>query len=248
MEAKIDDGALRSAERAAAVEHELRSGLDAQAEALEQHIADAAAHAEALLELANRAEERDAASIDAREELREQMERLTSSLGWRLERVEQALAHDETAELRESIAELARRLDEQSALSAEQVRVTEKALRKGLKSLASQLAASEEAYVTAGDALRSSIERLGLAIGDTDRMIDEREADPAPAQGTATFLAFAPSGDGYRLVEVEGSMPDLGEHLAIPEIEFELRVTRIGASPLPLDERPCAYLERRPPE
>jgi DNA repair exonuclease SbcCD ATPase subunit len=248
MEEKIKNGALRGTERALAVEHELRNGLAAQADALEQHVAATAAHEEALLELANRTEERDAASIDAREELREQVERLASSLGWRLERVEESLARDATADLRESIEELSSRLDEQSALSAEQVRVTEKALRKGLKALGSQLAASEEAYVTAGDALRRSIERLGQAIDETDRVIEEREADPAPIRKTGTFLAFAPSGDGYRLVEVDGPMPELGGHLTIPEIESELRVTRIGASPLPLDERPCAYLERRPPE
>jgi DNA repair exonuclease SbcCD ATPase subunit len=248
LESTIEDGASRAEERSAAVEQALADRLDSQAQALDELAARTAAQAGALDSLAIAAEERDAASIDERDELREQVERLASSLGWRLERVEETLARDATEELRASVEELSRRLEEQAALSEEQVRVTEKALRKGLKSLASQLAASEDTYVAAGDALRRSIERLGRAVEDADRRGPGLESGEPSARETPTYLAFAPTGDGYRLVEVDGTMPGLGDDVTVPEIEWELRATRIGASPLPLDDRPCVYLERRPAE
>ena len=148
--------------------------------------------------------------------------------------------------IRAAVAELERRLEELGERSAEQVRVTERALRKGLASLGENLAESKTAYVEAGDALHRSIERLGRAIGEADVRIALRAHD-AVAERTAdatAYVAFAPTRDGYRLVACEGAPPELDTRLELDECDGTLVVRRIGASPLPLDERPCVFLER----
>jgi hypothetical protein len=96
----------------------------------------------------------------------------------------------------------------------------------------------------AGDALRRSIERLGRAVSDADlriaarAQVDVREYAPL----ANAFVAFVPTPEGYRLVACGGAPPQVGERLDLPVFDCELVVTRVGASPLPLDERPCVYL------
>jgi hypothetical protein len=53
-------------------------------------------------------------------------------------------------------------------------------------------------------------------------------------------LLFVPSPRGYRLEERDGSPPARDERIDVDGSAFV--VSRIGASPLPLDPRPCAYL------
>ena len=52
-------------------------------------------------------------------------------------------------------------------------------------------------------------------------------------------LLFVPRGRGYDLIDREGAAPEAGS-----EIEFEgrLLVLKVGPSPLPGDERRCAYV------
>ena len=179
LAARLDDHAVRSAAQALELERALRDEVDG---------------------LAARLEERDASGIEAREELRGELERVASSVGWRLERIEESLASDQSAELQAKVAELAGRLDEQAALGQEQVRVTERALRKGLASLGERLVDTESAYADAGNALRRSIERLGAAVVEADA----RMADQVPVSEAEGCVAFAPTPDGYRLVEIPG--------------------------------------------
>lgn len=54
------------------------------------------------------------------------------------------------------------------------------------------------------------------------------------------YLLFVPSSQGYRLEERDGPAPDRDEHVEVDGAPFV--VSRVGASPLPLDPRPCAYL------
>ncbi len=54
------------------------------------------------------------------------------------------------------------------------------------------------------------------------------------------FLLYVPSPQGYRLEEREGPAPARDERVEVDGSAFV--VSRIGASPLPLDARPCAYL------
>ena len=219
LAARLDDHAVRSAAGALELERTLRDELDG---------------------IAARLEERDASGIEAREELRGELERVASSVGWRLERIEESLASDQSAELLARVAELAGRLDEQAALGQEQVRVTERALRKGLASLGERLVDTESAYADAGKALRRSIERLGAAVVEADARI----ADQIPVSEAEGCVAFAPTPEGYRLVEIPGPPPEIGSAVVLEVCDGPLVVTRYGRSPLPLDGRPCAYLDR----
>jgi chromosome segregation ATPase len=224
--ARIDDLAVRAAQDRAEGEQALRSELGS---------------------VAARLEESDAAGAVARDELRSELERAASSVGWRLERVEEALAADDRDALRETIAGLEQRLEGQDERQEEQVRVTERALRKGLASLGERLVESEAAYVEAGNALRRSIERLGSALVEADVAVTERGSTEILAlhhANATAYVAFAPTSEGYRLVVVDGPAPGVGDRVTLPQAEGELLVARVGASPIPLDTRPCAYLER----
>jgi hypothetical protein len=54
------------------------------------------------------------------------------------------------------------------------------------------------------------------------------------------YLLFVPSPQGYRIEERSGLAPDRDERVEIDGRVYI--VSRVGASPLPLDARPCAYL------
>jgi hypothetical protein len=54
------------------------------------------------------------------------------------------------------------------------------------------------------------------------------------------YLLFVPSPRGYRLEERDGPAPERDERVEIDGAAFV--VSRVGASPLPQDQRPCAYL------
>jgi hypothetical protein len=65
------------------------------------------------------------------------------------------------------------------------------------------------------------------------------EDEPAPP----AWVAFASTPRGYHLVTLDdGPVPDVGDHVALGDLG-ELVVLRLGVSPLPLDERVCAFLE-----
>ena len=56
------------------------------------------------------------------------------------------------------------------------------------------------------------------------------------------YLLFVWKPTGYELREAEGELPAVGA-----EVEQDdgrrLRVSKVGVSPLPGDDRPCAYLQ-----
>jgi hypothetical protein len=54
------------------------------------------------------------------------------------------------------------------------------------------------------------------------------------------YVLFVPSPGGYRLEERDGVAPQRDERVEVDGVPFV--VSRVGASPLPLDARPCAYL------
>lgn len=140
----------------------------------------------------------------------------------------------------ERVDRLEERLDAEAKRAKEQGKQTEKAIRKGLAALADRLTANEDAYVESGKALRRAIERLGAAVIEADTRIAEMPLD-APEDG---YVAFVPTGDGYRLRPLDGTVPAIGDVLDLGENGGQLRVSRIATSPLPLDRRACAYLER----
>ncbi len=152
----------------------------------------------------------------------------------------------EDEKLASRVEKLERRLGREAARAEEQARVTEKALRKGLAALGEKLTKSERSYEKAGNALRDSIDRLGYALVDADARIAERASETMEdfrSETEPSFVAFVPSDGGYRLVVVDDRPPALGEKVRIDGVERKLVVTRITRSPLPLDSRPCVYLE-----
>jgi hypothetical protein len=54
-----------------------------------------------------------------------------------------------------------------------------------------------------------------------------------------TYLVFVWSPAGYSLQEREGEPPKVGEDVEIDD--RRLRVTKVGVSPLPGDQRPCVF-------
>ena len=63
---------------------------------------------------------------------------------------------------------------------------------------------------------------------------------PAAEAASARHLLFFSKPTGYELVERHGEPPPPGT--TIDEGDVQLVVAKIGASPLPGDVRPCAYL------
>jgi hypothetical protein len=54
-------------------------------------------------------------------------------------------------------------------------------------------------------------------------------------------LLFVTKPSGYELVERDGDPPTPGEAVELEELRYT--VTKVGPSPLPQDERACAYLQ-----
>jgi hypothetical protein len=78
-------------------------------------------------------------------------------------------------------------------------------------------------------------------IGAEPPPVADANLDERPSE-SASFLLFKPAGGGgYELLEREGWPPTAGETLEIDKRRFT--VTRIGRSPLPVDRRPCIYLQ-----
>ena len=200
-----------------------------------------------LSSLSARLDRSDATTSRALDELKTDLEAVVRSSGDLLEHIEQAGGAGGFGALGDRVEGIERRLEAEAALSEEQVRATEEALRAGLSSLGERLAETESTYVEAGGALRRSIERLGAAIVEADGLVTERvRSEPVVEQEIdGPFLAFVPNGKGYSLQEVSGRPPAVGDPLSVPGSDDEFVVTRIGRSPLPLDRRRCVYLERR---
>jgi hypothetical protein len=55
------------------------------------------------------------------------------------------------------------------------------------------------------------------------------------------YLLFVSKPTGYELRERDGELPQLGS--VVDEEEGRMIVTRVGPSPLPGDDRRCAYLQ-----
>lgn len=79
----------------------------------------------------------------------------------------------------------------------------------------------------------------------TPREEPEDEADDTPeppaAEPAAECVAFAATHLGYRLLPLTHT-PSPGEVVELPDVG-KLVVLRLGTSPLPLDDRRCAFLE-----
>jgi len=59
-----------------------------------------------------------------------------------------------------------------------------------------------------------------------------------------THILFVSRPTGYELVEREGDPPAAGTQVELDENDGRFEVVKVAPSPLPQDDRPCAYLER----
>jgi hypothetical protein len=57
-------------------------------------------------------------------------------------------------------------------------------------------------------------------------------------------LLFVSKPSGYELVEREGEPPALGSKVELGDDGVRFVVSKVGLSPLPQDDRPCAFLQR----
>ncbi|HEX5469761.1 MAG TPA: hypothetical protein VFW80_12010 [Gaiellaceae bacterium] len=60
----------------------------------------------------------------------------------------------------------------------------------------------------------------------------------------AGYLLFVSRATGYELVEREGDLPAPGSRVELDENGAGFEVVKLAPSPLPRDERPCAYLQQ----
>jgi hypothetical protein len=56
------------------------------------------------------------------------------------------------------------------------------------------------------------------------------------------YLLFVSRPSGYELFERVGEPPEVGAEVEL-ESGLRLRVAKVGSSPLPLDPRPCVFLQ-----
>jgi hypothetical protein len=57
-------------------------------------------------------------------------------------------------------------------------------------------------------------------------------------------ILFVSRATGYELVEREGDPPAPGAAVDLEENGARFEVIKVGPSPLPQDDRPCAYLQQ----
>lgn len=153
----------------------------------------------------------------------------------------ETLLRDGSAELDERHAELtalARELaDRENALASREAAVEERRRELGaVELLRASVERREEAIV------RQEAELAGR-LGELHRaeQVAAVAAAPSTASGRSDAHVVVVPADGYRLAARTGGPPEPGER-----VELEGRVyvvTRLGPSPLPGDDRRCAFLE-----
>jgi hypothetical protein len=122
--------------------------------------------------------------------------------------------------------------------------------REAAVSAAEQDLARRRQELGAVELKRAAVERRERAADVREGKLEEREAEleermaaagPAEPEAVTVELVFMP-GERYRLVDVEPVELTRGYAFDVEGIEYA--VARIGRSPLPGDERRCAYLVR----
>lgn len=165
-----------------------------------------------------------------------------------------ASAQEDRAEARAALAEAARQLEDMrcqvatlaDALSQREAELAESEL--GRARLAEDWAETQaalaeadkelvarEAHVAALDTELRTL-RIRLPTPQSDGATLQEVSDPQPA----LHLRLVGQSAGYALTENAGPPPRAGERVEVDEKRF--RVARVGRSPLPNDERPCAFL------
>ena len=159
------------------------------------------------------------------------------------------------AEVDEQSAELTAR---QAELQEEQVRVAaaEAAVAERAARLA-ELGIAEGEHAAVVDRLLTLLEKRDALITELSKEPEPAPEPaepehappapiamlmPAPEPAASAHLLFVPTGTRYLLEDREGPAPSPGTEVTL-EDGRRFRVTKLASSPLPADERRCAYLE-----
>lgn len=195
----------------------------------------------------------DAAPVPGEDDARRDEESRREGLREKLLRSLETHRNRLATEVDERSAELTARAAE---LEEEQARLT--AAEAEVKERASRL---EELGIAADGEHVAVVDRLLTLVETRDAQIAElltKEPEPAPPPETTrapvamltqasevlprAHLLFVPTGKRYILVGMDGPPPGVGNEIALDGGQRFL-VSKIAASPLPADERRCAYLE-----
>jgi hypothetical protein len=177
--------------------------------------------------------------LGRQQEYEDRLDRLNSQLVERDQRLSQLLERLDHHE-----RELQRlRSDEGEREAALARAVAELAERQGL------LLASDKRVAALAEqleAVRATLRTADGSAGRNDVAAERETAHYATAQlgEETTHLCFVPLAGSYTLVERSGPLPKPGDQIS--DREYDGRrfvVSRVGRSPLPLDERMCAYLQ-----
>ncbi len=95
------------------------------------------------------------------------------------------------------------------------------------------------------DHWREQVERANAVPSPAVSETDTGAAEPGPVSASS-FVVLAQTPGRYRLIECEGSVPQVGDRIQLPGLEGSFIVFRHGRSPLPRDDRPCVYVESAP--
>jgi hypothetical protein len=189
----------------------------------------------------------DAAPFSGREESRREglREKLLRSLESHRDRIA-ADVDERSAELTVRQAELE---EEQTRLAAAEAAVAERAARLA------ELGIADGEHAAVVDRLLTLLEKRDALITELSKEpepapepVGEGHAPPAPvamlmpAPPARAHLLFVPTGKRYLLVDGEGPAPSPGREVTL-DGAGRFIVTKIASSPLPADERRCAYLE-----
>jgi hypothetical protein len=71
------------------------------------------------------------------------------------------------------------------------------------------------------------------------------ETEPVEEEARESHVLFVPTGGGYVLVDRDGLPPRRAETVALSDPPGSFVVVKHAQSPLPNDQRLCAYLDRR---
>jgi hypothetical protein len=192
----------------------------------------------------------DAAPFSGGEETRREglREKLLRSLESHRDRIA-AEVDERSAELTERAAALD---EEQARVAAAEAAVAERAARLA------ELGIAEGEHAAVVDRLLTLLEKRDALITELSAERPEPAPEPvgaghAPPAPVATpepmaepparaHLLFVPTGKRYLLVGKDGPAPSPGLEVTL-EGGRRFRVTKLASSPLPADERRCAYLE-----
>jgi hypothetical protein len=187
----------------------------------------------------------DAAPFSGGDETRREglREKLLRSLESHRDRIA-AEVDERSAELTARQAELQ---EEQARIAAAEAAVAERAARLA------ELGIAEGEHAAVVDRLLTLLEKRDALITELSAKEPEPESTPEPVAAALALpvrfepparahLLFVPTGKRYLLVGRDGPAPSPGIEITL-DGGRRFRVTKLASSPLPADDRRCAYLE-----